>query len=90
MCIAPVQLQTSQVMPHAESPTGCMLLGLAVWLQVEAGDMKPASCRQLMQLACAGEHHRWRMELADPQTYGKPCDALQQGVKLEGLLRDRA
>ena len=23
-------------------------------------------------------------------TYGKPCDAPQQGVKLKGLLRDRA
>ena len=59
LCTAPVQLQASQVMPHADFPTGYMMLGLAVWLQVEAGNMEPASCRQLMQLTCPGEHHRY-------------------------------
>ena len=65
-----------------------MLVAMAGMLHYLLTGCRPAWIRTQILNSCS--QLCWTQNVDETLTYGKPCDAPQQGVKLRGLLRDRA
>ena len=79
-------ISCASVQEQASVRSGVAVGLLVIWMHGTTG-----GSRVLLWTCTSPEWQIDRHEgTSGTQTYGKPCDAPQQGVKLRGLLRDRA